>query len=156
MRITLLEIGKTRDDFINEGIEVFRKRIARYVNFNIVTIPGIKNTRNMIMKEVQHQEGIKILKFFKNGDYNILLDERGKEYDSISLAEHLNELYGKANHIQFIVGGPYGFSEEVYQKANELMALSRLTFSHQMVRLIFMEQIYRAFTIIKGEPYHHA
>lgn len=155
MRITLLQTGKTRDRFINEGVEEFRKRMVRYAPFVIDTVPDLKNSRNMTMNEVQKKEGQMILKRIKPGDYLILLDERGKEYHSIGFAEHLNKLEGRVNHIVFVIGGPYGFSGEVYSRANEKFSLSKLTFSHQLIRLLFMEQIYRAFTILKGEPYHH-
>lgn len=156
MRITLIESGKTRDSFIKEGVELFRKRVVRYVPFDIETIPDLKNTRSMTMKEVQEQEGILLLKRIKASDHVILCDERGKEYTSISFAEHLNSLEGRVNKLVFVIGGPYGFSEKVYERADAKLSLSRLTFSHQLVRLLFMEQLYRAFTILKGEPYHHA
>jgi 23S rRNA (pseudouridine1915-N3)-methyltransferase len=156
MRITLIESGKTRDPFIKEGVEMFRKRVVHYVPFKIETIPDLKNTRNLTMKEVQNQEAALLLKRIKSTDYLLLLDERGKEHNSISFAEYLNSLEGRVNHLVFVIGGPYGFSEEVYRRADAKLSLSRLTFSHQLVRLIFMEQIYRAYTILKGEPYHHA
>lgn len=156
MRITLLQTGKTRDDYLLKGINEFNKRIVRYVPFKIEVVPDLKNSRNMTMKEVQKKEGDQILKKIKPDTYVILLDERGREFTSISFAEHLNSLEGRVNHIMFVIGGPYGFSEEVYNRANEKFSLSRLTFSHQMVRLLFMEQLYRTFTILKGEPYHHA
>ena len=108
------------------------------------------------MKEVQDKEGRLILKQVKPGDHMALLDEGGQTYTSISFAEHLNGMEGRVNHLLFVIGGPYGFSEEVYLRANEELSLSRLTFSHQLVRLLFLEQLYRAFTILKGEPYHHA
>jgi 23S rRNA (pseudouridine1915-N3)-methyltransferase len=156
MRITLLQTGKTRDPFIIEGVEEFNKRMSRYAPFVIDTIPDLKNSRNMTMKEVQEKEGILILKRIKPVDHIILLDERGRSYDSIGFAKHMNELEGRVNHLQFVIGGPYGFSQDVYKRANEKFSLSRLTFSHQLVRVLFMEQLYRAFTILKGEPYHHA
>lgn len=155
MRITLLQTGKTRDPFIMEGVEGYRKRVARYAPFVIETVPDLKNSRSMTMKEVQAKEGAMILKRIKPGDYLILLDERGKEYHSIGFAEHLSSLEGRVNHLIFLIGGPYGFAEEVYSRANEKISLSKLTFSHQLIRLLFMEQIYRSFTILKGEPYHH-
>jgi 23S rRNA (pseudouridine1915-N3)-methyltransferase len=155
MRITLIESGKTRDPFIKEGVELFRKRVVRYVPFSIVTLPDLKNTRNLSMKEVREQEGKLLLKRIKPGDYLILLDERGREFHSIAFAKYLNGLEGRVNHLNFVIGGPYGFSEEVYGRANAKFSLSKLTFSHQLVRLIFMEQLYRAYTILKGEPYHH-
>jgi len=156
MRITLIENGKTRDSFIQEGVEQFRKRVVKYVPFNIETIPDLKNTKNMTMKEVQDQEGSLILKRVKPVDYLALLDERGNQHDSISFARYLNSLEGRVNHLLFVIGGPYGFSEKVYNRADTRLSLSKLTFSHQLVRVIFMEQLYRAFTILKGEPYHHA
>jgi len=156
MRIALIESGKTRDPFIKEGVELFRKRVVRYVPFKIETLPDLKNTRNLTMKEVQEQEGILMLKRIKSTDYVILLDERGKEYNSITFAKHLNSLEGRVNQLLFVIGGPYGFSESVYKRADARLSLSKLTFSHQLVRLLFMEQLYRAFTILKGEPYHHA
>ncbi len=156
MRITLLESGKTKDSFIREGVELFRRRIVHYVPFRIETLPDLKNTRNLTMKEVQAKEGQIILKALKPGDFMILLDERGKEFHSISFAEYLNGLEGRVNHLLFVIGGPYGFSDEVYKRADALLSLSKLTFSHQLVRVIFMEQLYRAYTILKGEPYHHA
>ena len=108
------------------------------------------------MKEVQEEEGVLLLRRFKSTDYVILLDERGTEYNSISFAEHLNSLEGRVNQLLFVIGGPYGFSKSVYNRADARLSLSKLTFSHQLVRLLFMEQLYRAFTILKGEPYHHA
>lgn len=156
MRITLLESGKTKDSFIKEGVELFRRRIVHYLPFRIETLPDLKNTRNLSMKDVQEKEGQFILKALKPGDFMVLLDERGKEFDSISFAEYLNGLEGRVNHLLFVIGGPYGFSDEVYKRADALLSLSKLTFSHQLVRVIFMEQLYRAYTILKGEPYHHA
>jgi len=156
MRITLIESGKTRDPFIKEGVELFRKRVVRYVPFKIDTIPDLKNTRSKSMKEVQEQEGLLLLKRIKPTDYMILLDERGKEFSSISFAEYINSLEGRVNQLLFVIGGPYGFSKGVYKRADARLSLSKLTFSHQLVRLLFMEQLYRAFTILKGEPYHHA
>ncbi len=108
------------------------------------------------MKEVQNKEAILLLKRIKPSDYLVLLDERGQEHNSISFAEYLNGLEGRVNNLSFVIGGPYGFSEEVYLRADAKISLSRLTFSHQLVRLIFMEQLYRSYTILKGEPYHHA
>jgi len=156
MRVTLIETGKTRDPFIKEGVELFRRRVIHYVPFQIDTLPDLKNTRNLSMKEVQEKEGKILLKRLKPGDFMILLDERGKEFHSISFAEYLNGLEGRVKHLLFVIGGPYGFSDEVYKRADASLSLSKLTFSHQLVRVIFMEQLYRAYTILKGEPYHHA
>lgn len=156
MRITLIETGKTKDPFIREGVELFKKRVVRYVPFNIETLPDLKSSRNMTMKEVQEKEGAILLKRIKPSDYVILLDERGLEFHSIGFAEYLNSLEGKVNQLLFVIGGPYGFSSKVYERADAKLALSKLTFSHQLVRVLFMEQLYRAYTILKGEPYHHA
>lgn len=156
MRITLIESGKTKDSFIREGVELFKRRVVRYAPFQMETVPDLKNTRNLGMKEVQEKEGQLILKRVKEGDYMVLLDERGKEYSSIAFAEYLNGLEGRISHLVFVIGGPYGFSENVYARADAQLSLSKLTFSHQLVRVLFMEQLYRAFTILKGEPYHHA
>lgn len=155
MRITLMQNGKTRDPFIAEGVEEFRKRVVHYAPFAVETIPDLKNSRNMTMKEVMETEGRMLLKRIKPQEYLLLLDERGKEYNSIEFAGYLNSLEGRVNHLIFLIGGPYGFSPEVYHRANAMFSLSKLTFSHQLVRVIFMEQLYRAFTILKGEPYHH-
>lgn len=151
-----MECGKTRDPFIKEGVELFRKRLIHYVPFKIETLPDLKKTRNLSMKEVQNQEAALMLKGLRSSDYVVLLDERGKEFNSISFAEHLNALEGRVNHLVFVIGGPYGFSEEIYQRAQARISLSKLTFSHQLVRVIFMEQLYRAYTILKGEPYHNS
>lgn len=156
MRITLLQTGKTKDSFIRDGVGKFEKRMARYVPFRIETLPDLKNSRNMTMKEVQETEGQQILKKLKPGHHVVLLDERGKVFDSIGFAQYMNGLEGRVGHLWFVIGGPYGFSPEVYSRADERFSLSSLTFSHQLVRIIFMEQLYRAYTILKGEPYHHA
>lgn len=108
------------------------------------------------MKEVQEQEANLLLKRIRQTDFVVLLDERGRQYDSISFAEYLNSLEGRVNHLCFVIGGPYGFSEKVYKRADAKISLSKLTFSHQLIRVLFLEQLYRAFTILKGEPYHHA
>jgi 23S rRNA (pseudouridine1915-N3)-methyltransferase len=150
-----MECGKTKDAFIREGIGLYRKRVERYAPFRIETLPDLKNTKRMTMKEVQEKEAEQMLKRINPGDFLLLLDERGKEYHSISFAEYLNSLEGSVSHLIFAIGGPYGFAEKLYQRANATLSLSRFTFSHQLVRLIFMEQLYRAYTILKGEPYHH-
>ena len=154
MRITLLQTGKTRDRFIIEGVEEYRKRVVCYTPFVIESLPDL-NSQNKTMMEVQEKEGARILGKVKASDYLILLDERGREFQSIGLAEHLHTLEGQVNHLVFVIGGSYGFSEEVYSRANEKLSLSRLTFSPELIRLLFMEQIYRSFTILKGEPNCH-
>jgi 23S rRNA (pseudouridine1915-N3)-methyltransferase len=155
MRITLMECGKTRDAFVREGVGLFRKRVERYVPFRIETLPDLKNTKSMTMQEVQEREALQMLRRIRPGDFLLLLDERGDHYNSITFAEYLNSMEGSVSHLVFAIGGPYGFAPSIYQRANAKLALSRLTFSHQLARLIFMEQLYRAFTILRGEPYHH-
>lgn len=156
MRLCLLLLGKTTDSFVKEGILSYQKRIEHYVPFEIKVLSDIKNTRNMPMAEQMKKEGELLLNSFKEDDEIILLDEKGKERNSIDFAKYLNEkmLYSNKRMV-FVVGGPYGFSKEVYQKAHGKISLSAMTFSHQLVRVVFLEQLYRAMTIIKGEPYHH-
>lgn len=157
MKITLINIGKTDMDVVNEGVKLYEKRIKKYVPFEIIYLPDIKSRRNLNMQQQQEAEGRSILKAIDKADYIILLDERGKEYTSINFAVHLQELMNRSiKQLVFVTGGPYGFSGEVYKRSTELISLSQMTFSHQLVRLIFTEQLYRALTIIKGEPYHHS
>jgi 23S rRNA (pseudouridine1915-N3)-methyltransferase len=156
MKIALLQIGKTTERYLTEGIGVFEGRMRKYAAFEIFTIPDIRNTRNMTATELKTREGEKILQFFKNDDYIVILDDKGKEFSTNEFSSWIeNTLMLQKKRLVFIIGGAWGFSDEVYQKADILLSLSRLTFSHQMVRLLFLEQLYRAFTVIKGEPYHH-
>jgi 23S rRNA (pseudouridine1915-N3)-methyltransferase len=156
MRIRFIQTGKTREEYVKVGVENFRKRLVRYVPFETETIPDLKNSRNLTMKEVMEKEAQLILRRIREGDHVVLLDERGDEHSSIGFAEYLNSLESRVKQLVFVCGGPYGFSEDAYRRADSRLSLSQLTFSHQLVRLIFMEQLYRAFTIIKGDPYHHA
>jgi 23S rRNA (pseudouridine1915-N3)-methyltransferase len=156
MKIALLQTGKTTEKHINEGVEVYAARIRKYAGFEIITIPDLKDTRNMPSAEQKKKEGIKICKAAGKDDFVVLLDERGKEYNTFEFAGWLDkrsQIPGK--RILFVIGGPWGFSDEVYGRADLQLSLSRMTFPHQMVRLLFTEQLYRAFTVIKGEPYHH-
>ncbi len=156
MRITLLCVGKTDDVHFAASIEKFQQRLKHYISFQLVTLPDIKNTKHLRADEQKAKEAVLIAKYLSPGDQLILLDERGKEFRSIEFAGYLNKLMvGSVSHVVFAIGGPYGFAEAIYQRANSRLSLSRMTFSHQMVRLFFVEQLYRAFTILKGEPYHH-
>jgi 23S rRNA (pseudouridine1915-N3)-methyltransferase len=155
MRITLILTGKTKADYLKEGIDEYVKRIKRYAPFKLIVIPDGKSTRKTDFRQMKLIEGQQILQKFKPGDYVILLDERGRTYSSEKFAAHLSALEGRTGSVVFVVGGAYGFSEEVYKRANEEFSLSLMTFSHQMVRLIFTEQLYRAYSILNGEPYHH-
>lgn len=155
MKTTLVLIGKTDNKHISACINDYVERISHYMPFDITTLPDIKNTKNLTEEQQKEQEGKTIMKLLQPSDYVVLLDEHGKELRSIEFAQWIEKKQITARRLIFIIGGPYGFSPTLYQRANELLSLSRLTFSHQMVRLIFTEQIYRACTIIKGEPYHH-
>ncbi len=157
MKITLLVIGKTDAEYLREGIAVYMKRLKHYVNFVLVEIPDIKNVTSMSPLERTERECALLLeKHIHKTAHVILLDEHGRARSSKEFATHLEKkIVGGIDDIIFVVGGPYGFTEELKKRANETLALSLMTFSHQMVRLIFVEQLYRAFTIMKGEPYHH-
>jgi 23S rRNA (pseudouridine1915-N3)-methyltransferase len=156
MKIALLQTGKTTDKNISELVDLYSKRIKKYISFEVITIPELKNTKNMPVQEQQVKEANKIIQSVSDDDYIVLLDERGKEYRTIEFSSFLEKAFLlPKKRIIFIIGGPWGFSEAVYAKANQKISLSKMTFSHQMVRLLFLEQLYRVFTIIKGEPYHH-
>lgn len=155
MKTLLILVGKTTSKVFNTGINDYVERISHYMPFDIITIPELKNTKSITEEQQKVKEGELILKHIQPGDTLVLLDEHGKEFRSIELANWLERKQQTCRRLVFVIGGPYGFSKEVYDKANEKISLSKMTFSHQMVRLIFTEQIYRACTIIKGEPYHH-
>ena len=155
MKTILILVGKTTDKHFQAGINDYAERISHYMPFDIVTIPELKNTKSLSEDQQKTMEGELILKQLQASDTLVLLDEHGKEPRSIELAKWPEQKQHTARRLVFVIGGPYGFSEAVYKRANEQLSLSRLTFSHQMVRLVFTEQIYRACTIIKGEPYHH-
>ncbi len=156
MKLTLLTVGKTAFSYLNEGISVYSKRIEHYVNFNIVEIPELKGAASLSMEQIKEKEGELIFKKIKEGDYVTVLDERGKKFGPENWAHHLERRIVYSNKdIVFVIGGAYGFSQKIYDRADEMLSLSEMTFSHQIIRVIFMEQLYRAFTIIKGEPYHH-
>ncbi len=156
MKITFLVIGKTNQAPLIQLIDEYLRRLKHYTNFELLTIPELKNSKNISEKEQKDKEGELILKQLEIGDEVILLDEKGKEYTSVGFSEFIaKKLMTSNKRMVFVVGGPYGFSENVYARANGLISLSAMTFSHQMIRLIFVEQLYRAFTILKGEPYHH-
>lgn len=156
MKITLLTVGKTDVKWVREGLELYASRLAHYVNFEIQEIPELKNVSSLSKDMIKEREGELILKSLKPGAVLILLDERGREYRSVEFSRELQDRMSKdSRDIVFAVGGAYGFSEEVYSRSESSISLSKMTFSHQMVRTIFAEQLYRAFTIMRGEPYHH-
>lgn len=152
----MLTVGKTDKDWVKQGMDIYVSRLKHYIPFSITEIPELKNVSALSREQIKAKEGELILKNIKPADNLVLLDERGKEYSSVEFAKVLQDKINyEGKDIVFVIGGAYGFSEDVYRRANSRMSLSRMTFSHQMVRAIFAEQLYRAFTIIKGEPYHH-
>jgi len=156
MKICLLIIGKTDEDYLQKGLEIFMKRIPHYILFEMKVIPDIKNSKNLSEEQQKEKEGELILQQILSSDELFLLDEQGLEVSSIDFARFLEKkMLSGIKRLVFVIGGPYGFSGNVYSRANGKISLSKMTFSHQMVRLIFAEQLYRAFTILKGEPYHH-
>ena len=156
MKITLLTVGKTDKDWVRQGMDIYVSRLKHYIPFSVVEIPELKNVSAMTKDQIKAKEGELILKQVKPADDLILLDERGKEYTSVELAKVIQDKISyTGKDMVYVIGGAYGFSDAVYQRANSKISLSRMTFSHQMVRAICVEQIYRAFTIMKGEPYHH-
>ncbi len=155
MKITLLVVGKTTDSHLQALINDYEKRLTHYLPFTLQVIPELKNAKNLRQEQQKQAEGELILKQVDNSTMLVLLDEHGKEFRSIDFAQYLQKLQTAGRNVTFVVGGPYGFSDEVYKRAEGKISLSQMTFSHQMIRLIFIEQLYRAMTILKGEPYHH-
>lgn len=155
MKTELIVVGRTVNKHFIAGIADYSERIGHYMPFSITTIPELKNTKSLTEEQQKLAEGEQILKLIQPSDTVVLLDEHGHEFRSMELASWLEQKRNTARRLVFVIGGPYGFSQAVYSRANEKISLSKMTFSHQMVRLIFTEQLYRACTIIKGEPYHH-
>lgn len=156
MKIALVQTGKTTDRNISEVAELYSGRIKKYSSFEIITLPELKNVANVPIPEQKTREGKKFLQIVNSDDYVILMDERGKEFRTIEFTVMLEKLFMlQKKRILFVIGGPWGFSDDVYNRADMKMSLSKMTFPHQLVRLLFLEQLYRVFTVIKGEPYHH-
>lgn len=156
MKIQLLVIGKTNQDFVQKGLDEFCGRLKHYIPFEMDVIPDIKNTKNLSFEQQKEKEGELILKNIQPGDYVVLLDERGREFSSVQFADYIEKkTHIVSKRLIFVIGGPYGFSRKVYDTCQEKISISRMTFSHQLIRLIFVEQVYRAMTILNNEPYHH-
>ena len=156
MKITLTVIGKTEVGYVRQGIDEYVKRLQHYVQFDIRYISDVKGTRNMSEAQQKVAEGRALLATLESSDHVVLLDEHGTERTSMDFSQWLQRrMASGSKRLVLVVGGPYGFSQEVYDRANEKVSLSKMTFPHELVRLIFVEQLYRAFTILKGEPYHH-
>ncbi|MDC1062950.1 23S rRNA (pseudouridine(1915)-N(3))-methyltransferase RlmH [Flavobacteriales bacterium] len=156
MKIVLLTLGKTSQKNIKEEILLYIKRLSHYTDFELLEIPSLKSSKKLNQSELKKSEGQMIMKSFNNSDYVVLLDENGKSYSSIDFSKKIEKFrLNSFKRVVFVVGGAFGFSDELYSYCNEKLSLSNMTFSHQMVRLFFIEQLYRAFTIINNEKYHH-
>lgn len=156
MNIKLLAVGKTDNPALQQLIDMYEKRLSYYINFELQLLPDIKNSKSLSEEQQKAKEGELILANVASSHHLILLDERSKEFTSVAFADELQKkMNAGIKQLTFVIGGPYGFSKEVYDRANSKLSLSKLTFSHQMIRLFFVEQLYRAFTILRNEPYHH-
>ena len=156
MKVVLLVVGKTDSGIWSDALDDYKGRLKHYIPFDTEVIPDIKNAKNMTELQQKELEGSHIIKALQAGDYCVLLDERGIEFTSIQFASFMDKkMQMVSKRLVFVIGGPYGFSDDVYDKAIERISLSKMTFSHQMIRPIFVEQLYRAMTILRGEPYHH-
>lgn len=156
MQIKLIAIGKTDNKNLQTLIEDYKKRLSHYIKFEFQIIPDLKKVKHLSEEQQKEKEGELILAKTQNSDILVLLDENGKQMDSVAFSDYLQKhMNSGIKTLIFVIGGPYGFSEEVYKRANGKLGLSKMTFSHQMVRLFFTEQLYRGFTILKNEPYHH-
>lgn len=156
MKINLIVVGKTQKKFLIEGEAEYNKRLKRYIQFQKIEIPDLKNAKKMSEEEIKKEEGKLILAKLAPSGLLVLLDDKGKSYSSQQFANWIQDQMNKGfKHITFVIGGAYGFSDEVYKAVDQQISLSKMTFSHQMIRLFFTEQIYRAFTILNNEPYHH-
>lgn len=156
MKVVLLSVGKTDHPLLSQIIEDYRKKVNHYIPFEMRMVPDPKNRRNLSEKEQKAEEAELLLKVLQPSDHVVLLDEKGKQYRSTEFARYLEKKsHSVSRQLVFLVGGPYGFAPEIYERATEMISLSKMTFTHQMVRLAFTEQLYRAMTIIHNEPYHH-
>ena len=156
MKIALVQTGKTTDKNVAGIADLYLSRIKKYSAFEIITLPDIKNSGTLSVQEQKIGEGEKIIRVLSIDDYVVLLDERGKEYRTLEFSVWMGKIFMiSRKRLVFVIGGPWGFSDDVYGRADFRISLSKMTFPHQLVRLLFLEQLYRAFTIIRGEPYHH-
>jgi len=157
MKISIINLGVTQEPYLKEGIALFEKRIKHYISFEMIYLNEPRHMKNQAENVQKESEGRILLSALEKVDYPVLLDVEGKRFDSVGFSQFIQKVMNKGiRHMGFVIGGPYGFSGEVYQAVPERISLSEMTYSHQLVRLVFLEQLYRAFTIIRGEPYHHA
>lgn len=156
MEIKLITIGRTRTEFVKDGIVAYLKRLKHYLTFSLEELPDVRTTKTTDKNNLKEMEGMQILSLITPADYLILLDERGREFTSLEFAGYMEKTMASGRkRIIFAIGGPYGFSQPVYDRSDAKLSLSRMTFNHEMVRMFFVEQVYRAMTILRGEPYHH-
>lgn len=156
MNIKLVVVGKSEERYLCEAVDIYLKRLQHYVGFELVVLPDVKNAKSLPVGELKDREAEMILKQTAKADRVVLLDEKGKEFSSMEFSKYLEkQMNASVRTLAFVVGGAFGFSDKVYEACKERLSISRMTFSHQMIRLLFVEQLYRAFTIIKGEPYHN-
>ncbi|MDE6114243.1 23S rRNA (pseudouridine(1915)-N(3))-methyltransferase RlmH [Barnesiella sp. WM24] len=156
MKIELMAIGRTSTRYLQDGIDVYLKRLSHYVPFEIKCLPDVKTSRSLTEERQKEMEGEQFLAQLQPGDFLVLLDERGKEMTSRDFSVYIDrKMSSVPKRMLFVIGGPYGFSKAMYERADDKISLSKMTFSHEMVRLFFTEQLYRAMTILRGEPYHH-
>ncbi len=156
MKLSLICISKTTEKYLLEGMAIYEGRLQHYCKFQRIEIPDLKNSKNLSLDQQKQKEAELILSKITNTDYVVLLDEKGKEFSSVDFSKEISKWQNQGNNnVVFVIGGPYGFDDSVYARANQKISLSRLTFSHQMVRLFFLEQLYRAHSILRSEPYHH-
>ena len=156
MNIKLLVVGKTDEKYLQEGIDVYVKRLKHYVNFELTVIPALKDQKGASPEDIKSREAVLILKQLEKSDRIVLLDEHGTEHTSVGFSQYIQkQMNAGVRNLTFVIGGAFGFAPEVYAAANDKVSLSKLTFNHQMVRLFFVEQLYRAFTILRNEPYHN-
>lgn len=156
MQIILITVGKTKTSFLQEGIRNYIQRLKHYIDFSLIELPDLKSVKSLSANEQKHKEGLAICEKLYTSDHVIILDEKGREMNSLHFANYMEKIMTSGRkRIVYIIGGPYGFSEQVYDRADAKLSLSQMTFNHEMVRLFFIEQLYRSMTIIRGEPYHH-
>jgi len=156
MKLVLVQTGKTDEAYIREGVDEYEKRIAKYAKYESLTLPDIRNAKNMPSQVITEKEAVKMLEVIRPDDMVILLDDKGKEFTTLQFSAFLSEkMMSSKKRILFVIGGAWGFHESIYSRADCKVSLSKLTFSHQLVRLLFAEQLYRALTVIAGDPYHH-
>jgi 23S rRNA (pseudouridine1915-N3)-methyltransferase len=155
MKIRLITIGKTDESYLKEGISKYVSRLKHYISFEIIELPDVKTGKKLNVNLQKEAESKEIVKLISKSDFVVLLDENGKEFNSVGFSDYIQKRMNSGLDLCFVIGGPFGFSKEMYDLSNQKIALSQMTFSHQMIRLLFVEQVYRSYSILKGEKYHH-